>query len=134
MIRTNFTPITIPKPDTALMERLGAIAIEHERERLARGLNANDEPARPLSPKYVKQKQRAGLVAIRNLMLTGQLLASRRITSATDTSVSVEFTDDRDRLKAEQNDRIEQMTGQSPESKAAVLAELRKLYGAKFTR
>ena len=97
--------------------QVGEYAIELERERLARGLDIKDQPAKDLTAAYQKQKQRAGQPPIRNLVLTGRMLASRSVIQAADNSVQIGFSDSAMYQRAQVNESIDPELGISPSGK-----------------
>lgn len=50
------------------------VGLEGTKVRLSRGLDQNDQPAKPLSRSYSRRKRREGKPPIRDLRLTGDLL------------------------------------------------------------
>ena len=82
--------------------------------RLDRGLNANDQPAAPLKPRYAKFKQRRYPPAIRNLRATGRTRRSAKVLSANQNKAVIGFTDPEAEKRAAFANRRERMWGASP--------------------
>jgi hypothetical protein len=59
--------------------------------RTAKGINANDMPAKPLNKNYARAKQRRGLNPIRDLQWRGMTMRSMRVVSASDNKVAIGF-------------------------------------------
>ena len=98
--------------------------------RLDRGLDANDNPAPPLNPRYAKFKQRRYGSAIRDWKLTGQTRGSMKVLSAAPNKATLGFLDGTRRGRRGSvtiaqvvalNQRISRQYGVSPSDKAQVL-------------
>lgn len=102
------------KFDRDQMADIAQVAADSELDRLSRGVDANDQPARPLNPRYEKQKTNAGALPIRDMRLTSQTLDSFGVVNADENSASVGFASDLAEIKAERAQRIAPMIGLSP--------------------
>lgn len=112
--------VPIPSFHRQDMNAFAAEATKQEAARIRQGRNIEDQPAKPLTPGYARNKRAAGLPAIRNLTRTGALLQSRTVIKSGENSAEVGFTDARQQQKAEANERIEPMLGVSPVDRVAV--------------
>jgi len=109
--------IEIPRFSQEQMHEIGQFSVDGELQRLGHGINAQDQPSRPLKPSYAKQKEKAGAQPVRDLRLTGAMLTARQVTEVSDNTVTVGFTDPLQEAKAAHNEQIEPMLGVSPENK-----------------
>jgi hypothetical protein len=116
------------------MRRVGELSHAEESARIARGLNASDEPAKPLAPRYAAEKKRAGRTPVRDLRFTGEMLNSRRVTEAGQNAVTVSFDDERQVAKAARNEQIEPMLGISPASAEKIDGSLRDEFAQSVRR
>lgn len=107
--------------DRHQMSDIGQTAVDSELERLARGVDSNDQPAPPLNPRYEKRKIKAGATPIRDMRLTGQTLDSFGVLNADENSASVGFASDIAEIKAGRAQRIAPMIGLSPTDEAATV-------------
>lgn len=133
-VNVKSTPqVVLPGIPAGQMASFGEHAIAVEGRRILRGMNIYDEAAAPLTRGYARRKQRAGQPPIRNLRLTGALLAARVVTRAEDGKVRVGFgTQPEQRIKAHTNQEREPQFGLSPLDKHEVAAEMRNEYGFRF--
>ena len=106
--------IPVPSFSHGDLEDLAHEALGLESSRLAGAINIHDQPAKPLSKKYLKAKVKAGGQPVRDLYLTGNMLAARTITDTGDKSVTIGFNDGLQYAKAAQNEKHENMLGPSP--------------------
>jgi hypothetical protein len=60
-------------------------------DRIAQGLDVNDQPAAPLSTSYAKFKARKGLAPIRDWKLTGQTLGHLKVLTAEPNRAKIGF-------------------------------------------
>ena len=102
------------------MARIANVAKLAESDRISRGINVADAPAKALSKNYAIGKTRRGLPGIRNLKFSGALLDSRRVTTASDNTSEVAFTDAAQAAKANKNQKIEPMLGLSPGDRRSI--------------
>lgn len=96
------------------MRELAETGLESSEERIANGLNVEDQPARALSAAYAKEKARRGKQTIRDLNLTGALIGSMAVTDVTPGSAAIDFASDEQERVAYINEAIEPMIGLSP--------------------
>jgi len=109
--------IPVPSFTHGDLEDLAHAALGLESSRVAGAINIHDQPARALSKAYEKRKVKAGGKPIRDLHLTGHMLAARAITDTGDKSVTIGFNDGLQYAKAAQNEKHENMLGPSPADK-----------------
>lgn len=123
------TPLGFHRED---MSRVGAVALDSERDRITRGLNVDDLPALPLSAGYRKQKLKAGKQARRDWNFTGDALRTMQA-QAGDGQASIEFAGGGQKLAAlgRWNANREQMAGLSPSDQAKVTAAQEEIFRAK---
>jgi len=94
--------------------------------RIRNGLNVYDQPARALSPGYLKQKLKAGGKPIRDWNLTGRLMRSTRVTTARDNYAVLGATDAAINDRLFYNNRRERQFGVSPNDRPGLSAEFAK--------
>ena len=111
-----FKPPRIPlfRKNSDDMRELGETVLASNRERASRGVNANDVPAKPLTPRYAKRKQRRGQPAIRNLLLDGRMWGDAGVLNSDADSVTVAFHSGLQQIKANTNNLIDRFFGVSP--------------------
>ncbi len=56
------------------VESVATALSTHMKERILRGINSSDQPAKPLTPEYSSRKTRKGGQPIRDLVQTGELM------------------------------------------------------------
>lgn len=82
---------------------LAQMQIAAIRERTAKGLDVNDQAARPLSAPYARRKARRGLPAVPDLRLTGNLMKSLQVQQISGTEIKIGFSGGVNALKAAVN-------------------------------
>lgn len=106
--------------------------------RIKSGINVNDQQAKPLKPGYVKQKQKHGMLAIRDWMYTGRTMRSLKVKSASENRCVIGFVDPNADKLAHFNNRREKQFGVSPNDRlglrAMVIFVLRKARIIQFRR
>ena len=112
------------------MLRLGGIGLASVKERVARGLNIDDQAMPPLKRSYAVRKNReiGGGRQIRDLRLTGSMLNNLTVRSATENSVRIALTRQADRQKALRNQQISPWLGWSPSDIQAVEEAARRVF------
>jgi hypothetical protein len=125
---TDRPQLAVPDFSQSEMQTFARTAIAEEYNRTARGINADDLPARPLGAKYAKLKQARGREPIRDLRLTGAMMASRGILESGPNAVAVGFADPRSYLKAAVNEALEPMLGISPHDEQIVDALIHRVF------
>lgn len=73
------------------MNDFGNIMLGVIRDRITRGIDVQDRPARALNPGYAKDKIRHGNEPIRNWTYSGRTMASLKVKIASEDSVSIGF-------------------------------------------
>jgi hypothetical protein len=112
---------------------LSAIAgalVDSERYRIARGINVNDHPAKPLSAAYEKQKLRAGARPIRDLRLSGLTMSSFGVLEISEGRAVIGFSGAEANKRAAINQTIEPMVGISPNDAQAARREAHLRFAA----
>lgn len=110
---TRMIRLAVPRFDQQQMQRIADATLLAQQERIARGVNMYDQPAKPLVPNYAAGKQRRGLQPIRNLRFSGGMLASQQVMGASENSATVQFTGADQQAKARALQSIEPMVGVS---------------------
>lgn len=109
--------LEVPGFSSEKMGHIGQLGLDEEQARLAQAVNVQDQPSRPLTPRYVLQKEKAGLPPVRDLRFSGEMLAARHVTESAGNSATVGFSDPLQEIKAQRNEQIEPMLGVSPANK-----------------
>jgi hypothetical protein len=78
----------------AEMAQFGQALVDSMRNRITRGLDANDRPLPPLSPRYAQIKGRKYPPPIRNMVKTGRTMRALAVLSANDNRAKVGLTDE----------------------------------------
>lgn len=82
-------------PDVSFTEQqmrtLAGDVQEQMRARILRGVNLSDAPAKPLSERYAKRKQRRGRAPIRDWTFTGDTMRNLKIMETSKKSTEVGF-------------------------------------------
>lgn len=73
------------------MRALAANAEAQMRARMLRGVNVFDAPAKPLSERYAKQKQRRGRAPIRDWTFTGETMRNMKVLETSSKAAEVGF-------------------------------------------
>lgn len=115
--------IETPTFSTAQMEGFGQSAVQIMKERNATGVDIFDQPAKPLQPKYVKQKSKKGLPPVRDLRYSGNLLGSVQVLEASEAHVRVGIKGSTPFRKGLFNQNIDPWFGVSPHDEARLLEE-----------
>jgi hypothetical protein len=86
--------------------------------RIRLGMDANDQPAPALKPRYRDRKLKKGLDAIRNWVYSGKTLRSLRVLTAATNQAKLGFTDAQANLRAMFNNRKRRQFAVSPTDRA----------------
>lgn len=97
------------------------------RTRIQAGLNANDDPAKPLAARYAMQKTRKGLLAGRDWTWRGRTLRSMNVLSVNENRVVIGFVDAQSDMVAHVNNQREKAFGVSPNDRRAMVPYLRAM-------
>lgn len=108
-VRFTYSPFTGQQ-----MAEFGESLLGRMNERLDRGINANDQPAAPLKPRYAKFKSRRGRRAVRDLFLTGRSRRSAKVIRANQNKAVIGFVDPVAARRVSFANRRERMWGASP--------------------
>lgn len=134
--QTSRPRVMIPSFAEPQMQQIVEFARQQEAQRIARAQNISDAPAKPLTTRiphqggapYAQQKRKLTGNAVRDLRLTGQMLAAR-VASVIDRLHSViRFSDPRQAQKAFINEAREPQLGLSPANKQVVDGLVREMF------
>jgi phage gpG-like protein len=95
------------------------------RGRIAQGLNANDQPAKELSPGWAKQKVAKGKIPIRNWTMTGNTMRSMVVLSANENRAVIGFNNPVAGRIARFNQRREDAFGVSSHDNQNLMVDVR---------
>ena len=110
------------------METIGGVLADSIGKRIAAGLNANDDPAKPLKPGrngrrgYPDYKAARGLQPFRDWFWTGRTMRSLKVKSASENRVVIGFVDPNADRIAHVNNLREKAFGVSPKDRLALRA------------
>ena len=104
-------------PSFALRPVAEALA-KSEKDRILRGYNLKDQPSRPLTLAYARQKVKRGALAIRNWASTFSLMSTFGIQSESSKSATIGWPADQQK-KVGWNEKWDQMAGLSENDKRA---------------
>jgi len=110
------------------MLEIGNVVIESIKDRLAKGLNINDAPAKPLKPGrnghrgYPEDKIRHGLAPFRDWYWSGRTLRSLKVKSASENRCVIGFIDSHSDAVAHINNIRERAFGISPRDRNAMIS------------
>ena len=118
------------------MLSIGNVVRDSIAQRIGKGLNANDEPAKPLKPGrnghrgYPDYKMGRGLQPLRDWLWTGRTMRSLKVKSANENRAVIGFVDPKADVVAHVNNLRERQFGVSPRDglalNAIVLAVLKQ--------
>ena len=110
------------------MLTIGNVVVESIKDRLHKGLNINDQPAKPLKPGrngkrgYPDYKAARGLQPFRDWFWTGRTLRSLKVKSASENRCVIGFVDPNADRIAHVNNLRERAFGVSPKDRQAMVA------------
>jgi hypothetical protein len=104
------------------MNTLAGILRDSMRGRIQSGLNVNDQPSKPLKPKYAKQKQTRGKPPIRDWTMTGNTLRAMAVISANENRAVIAFNNPVAAQIARLNNLRERAFGVSPRDRQVLVA------------
>jgi hypothetical protein len=113
------------------MLTIGNVVVESIKDRLHKGLNINDQPAKPLKPGrngkrgYPDYKAARGLQPFRDWFWIGRTLRSLKVKSASENHCVIGFIDPNADLIAHVNNIRERAFGISPKDRQAMAAAIR---------
>ena len=114
-----FVPIS-----PALGLDLAKVLSDSIRDRISRGINANDQPATALRKAYANREIRPGARPIRDWRLTGRTMNALQPVPRSDGNLAVGFNDARASQIAAINNAHEKMFGVSPSDRRVFIAAL----------
>ena len=110
---------------------IGNVVVESIKTRLHKGLNINDQPAKPLKPGrngkkgYPEYKAGRGLQPFRDWFWTGRTLRSLKVKSASENRCVIGFIDPNADRIAHINNIRERAFGISPKDRQAMVAVIK---------
>src|ERR1039458_454448 len=104
------------------MNTLAGILRDSMRNRIQRGLNVNDQPAKPLKPAYAKTKQIKGKNAVRDWTMSGNTLRAMAVLSANENRAVIGFNNPVASRVARFNNLRERAFGVSPLDRQVLVA------------
>jgi hypothetical protein len=126
------------------MLKIGQAGLDDLKARVREGLGVNDAPMPPLKERRVTRlgnvvvlgadrgykgfKAKIGKKPIRDLTLTGRMLANLSVRSASAEQVKIGLTSAKERQKALANERRAEWLGWSPRNIEVVMKEARRLF------
>ena len=126
------------------MLTIGNVVVESIKDRLHKGLNINDQPAKPLKPGrngkrgYPDYKAVRGLQPFRDWFWTGRTLRSLKVKSASENRCVIGFVDPNADRIAHVNNLREKAFGVSPKDRLAlhsiVLAVLKQVRAVRIAK
>ena len=102
------------------MTVIGNFMCDRIRRRIESGVNADDNPSKPLKPCYEKLKSRRGLNPVRDWTWRGRTLRSLTVKSASENHVTIGFTNPQADMIAHVNNLRERAFGVSPADRKAL--------------
>lgn len=110
------------------MQIIAAAAATAVESRWSRGQNVYDLPAKPLAAAYGRRKIKKTGSGVRNMRLTGALIAAHGPTRIGANYAVVGFSTQSESAKAWINQEIEPMFGLSPNDKAVIAPVIEELH------
>ena len=113
------------------MLTIGNVVVESIKDRIHKGLNINDQPAKPLKPGrngkkgYPDYKAARGLQPFRDWFWTGRTLRSLKVKSASENRCVIGFVDPNADRIAHVNNIRERAFGVSPKDRQAMVAVIK---------
>ena len=113
------------------MLTIGNVVVESIKGRIHKGLNVNDQPAKPLKPGrngkrgYPDYKAARGLQPFRDWFWTGRTLRSLKVKSASENRCVIGFVDPNADRIAHVNNIRERAFGVSPKDRQAIVAVIK---------
>lgn len=113
------------------MKAVGDQMVQAQKDRWAKAINADGQPAKKLSVKYyfIKRKYKGGGSPVRDMNMTGRTIANFTLRKATNGVIRAENTSRNERAKALRAQSYEQMIGFAVTDSQAVFTEAEKQYG-----
>ncbi len=109
------------------MLQLGNVGLASRKDEISRGRNAQGGPAKPLSKRYAIRKSFLTKLGqgrgrnIRDLYLTGSMMREWSVRTVSNTEARAGFTTRKNRVKAQENNAIEEFISWSPENTRKVV-------------
>jgi len=120
-----------PNLDNGALTAIGEAMVAAQKDRWAKGLNADGVPAKKLSPRYAAIKRKVlKKEPIRDNYMTGALSRNFSLRKANNGSIRAEATSREARAHANSATRFEQMIGFAGSDQLAVFKTAQAEYGA----
>jgi len=119
---------------SAQLKAIGQVMVRAQKERWSRGVNADDQTARPLHRITAKGKVTYGANPIRDMVMTGLTKENFTLRKWTATDIRAENTSREARRHARQAQRFEQMIGISPNDRDQIFGAVYRAYSAYLKR
>jgi len=120
--------------DQSWLTRIGNYMVTKQKERWAQAINAEGNPARPLSVKYLFEKRAytGNTKPKRDMKMTGETIANFQLRKANNGTIRAENTTRLARKKADRAQGYEQMIGFAGSDQMAIFNATQKVYGEKL--
>lgn len=117
--------------DHGPLTEIGRAMVLAQKARWARGVNANDQSAKPLSKKYlfIKQKIRGIHRPIRDMHLSGETIANFQLRKAINGVIRAENTTRKTRVRAQAAQKIAEMIGLAGSDQLVIFRNAQVQYG-----
>jgi hypothetical protein len=115
--------------DPGAMRSIGQDYLAIQKQRIDRGMDANDQASRPLKPAYARSKSAHGAKPIRNLQNTGASMAAIGITEVGPMGFKISTSNDRANRVLSINQQIEPMLGASPNDIRTLMPRIESAFG-----
>ena len=134
MDSVNFRIRSAPRMSSPLynLRPVADALVSASRDRITRGVNILDQPAKPLTLQYAKKKVKMGALPIRNLTNTGALMSTYGVQTEDPKSIVIGWDAEQEK-KVVWNEKRDKMAGLSPLDKEAGQEAAREELG-NFTR
>ena len=109
------------------MNTLAGILRDSMRGRIQQGLNVNDQPGKPLKPKYAKTKGAKGKNPVRDWTMSGNTLRAMAVLSANENRAVIGFNNPIAARVARFNNLRERAFGVSPLDRQVLVAAVNAL-------
>lgn len=111
------------------MREIGEAGLVDVKRRIRDARNTEDQPSKRLKPGYAKRKQKRGLPGVRNLALSGKMLANLTLRTVSENKARAGLTSRKERAKGLANTQIEPFLLYSPANERAVLGKTQIEFG-----
>jgi hypothetical protein len=125
-----------PNLDNGQLTAIGNDMVAAQKERWSKGINAEGNPAKPLSKRYlfIKKKFTGASRPIRDMKMTGQTLANFSLRKAVNGVIRAENSTRETRRRALRSQQVEEMIGFAGSDQVVVFREALDQYGSWLKR